>query len=177
MSSAPSIAVLLRTAILIIAIILLAVASLNDIATRSIPDFTALGLVIIGIAARLADHSAVAALTGSASVFILGALCWRFGWLGGGDVKLLAACAWLVSPALVPQLVLVTAIAGGVLALPLSGTELRGSGSRPHRRAPNVHGSLAGRIGTREWWRIKRLASLPYGCAIAFATLLTLSGG
>jgi prepilin peptidase CpaA len=176
MSSAPSIAVLLRTAILIIAIILLAVASLNDIATRSIPDFTALGLVIIGIAARLADHSAVAALTGSASVFILGALCWRFGWLGGGDVKLLTACCWLVPPPLMPQLVLVTAIAGGVLALLYLGLSYVARMWPASSRAKRPR-SLAGRIARAEWWRIQRLASLPYGCAIAFAALLTLNGG
>ena len=175
MSSAPSIAVLLQSAILIIAIILLGAASLNDIATRSIPDFAALGLVIIGTAARLADHSAVAALAGSTSVFILGAVCWRFGWLGGGDVKLLTACCWLVPPPLMPQLVLVTTIAGGVLAclyLALSYVaRMRPAPSRATRPR-----SLARRIGRAEWWRIRRRASLPYGYAIAVAALVTLYG-
>ena len=176
MSSAPSIAVLLQTAILIIAIILLGVASLNDIATRSIPDFASLGLAMIGAAARLADHSAVAALAGSASVFILGALCWRFGWLGGGDVKLLTACCWLVPPPLMPQLVLVTTFAGGVLAfLYLALGYMARMWPAPSRvTRPR---SLAGRIARAEWWRIGRRTSLPYGCAIAVAALLTLYGG
>ena len=107
---------LLQPGLLALAAILLGIASLNDIAVRTIPDLAPLGLVVIGVAVRLADGSAAIALAASAAVFVFGAVCWRFGWLGGGDVKLLAACAWLVPPALVPQLVLLTAIAGGILA-------------------------------------------------------------
>ena len=57
------------------------------------------------------------ALFGGGLVFAGCWYCWRQGWIGGGDVKLLSACALLVPPASVPELVLTTAIAGGVLAL------------------------------------------------------------
>ena len=116
MTDAASAIAIAQPGLLALAVILLGIASLNDIAVRTIPDLAPLGLVAIGVAVRLADGSAAIALAASAAVFLFGALCWRFGWLGGGDVKLLAACAWLVSPALVPQLVLLTAIAGGILA-------------------------------------------------------------
>jgi prepilin peptidase CpaA len=157
------------------AAVLLGIASLHDIATRTIPNLVPLGLVVIGVAVRLADGTALAALAASAAVFLLGALCWRFGWLGGGDVKLLAACAWLVPPALVPQFVLLTALSGGALAclylalsVPARAARWSSSVTRPR--------SLIGRVLRAEGWRIRRRRSLPYGCAIAVATFLTLSG-
>jgi prepilin peptidase CpaA len=176
MSDGTSALVMLQPYLLAAASVLLGIASLNDIAARTIPDLSWLGLLAIGVAARVVDHNAAAALAASAAVFLFGALCWRFGALGGGDVKLLAACAWLVSPLLVPQLVLLTAIAGGVLAclyLALS-FWARWSGTPPCTARPR---SLAARIRRAEWWRIRRRAALPYGCAIAVATLLTLSYG
>ena len=175
MTDAASAIAIAQPGLLALAAILLGIASLNDIAVRTIPDFAPLGLIAIGVAVRLADGSAAIALAASAAVFLFGALCWRFGWLGGGDVKLLAACALLVSPAMVPQLVLLTAIAGGILAclyLALSAVA-RVSLAPTHVIRPH---SFVGRVRRTEWWRIRRRASLPYGCAIAVATLITLSG-
>jgi prepilin peptidase CpaA len=174
MSDMTSSVALLRPFLTVTVAMLLGFASLNDVAARSIPDLAPAGLLVIGVAVRLADGTAAAALAASAAVFLLGALFWRFGWLGGGDVKLLVACAWLVSPSLVPQLVLLTAIAGGVLAcLYLALGVLARSLPTPQRTVRPR--SLLGRIRRAEWWRIRRRAALPYGCAIAVATLLTLS--
>jgi prepilin peptidase CpaA len=166
---------MLQPVLLALAVILLGIASLNDIAVRTIPDLAPLGLIAIGVAIRLADGSAATALAASAAVFLFGAFCWRAGWLGGGDVKLLAACAWLVSPALVPQLVLLTAISGGILACLYLALSSVARVPRAPTRAGRPH-SFAGRVRRTEWWRIRRRASLPYGCAIAVATLITLSG-
>ena len=165
----------LQPVLLALAVILLGIASLNDVAVRTIPDLAPLGLVAIGVAVRLADGSAATAFAASTAVFVFGALCWRFGWLGGGDVKLLAACALLVSPALVPQLVLLTAIAGGILACLYLALGAVARISLAPARTERSH-SFAGRVRRTEWWRIRRRASLPYGCAIAVATLITLSG-
>ncbi|HME26305.1 MAG TPA: A24 family peptidase [Acetobacteraceae bacterium] len=175
MSDAASPVVLLQSYLIAIAAVPLGIASLNDLATRTIPDLASLGLLVVGVAVRLTDGTAVAALAASAAVLLLGALCWRFGWLGGGDVKLLAACAWLVSPALVPQLVLLTALAGGVLACLYLALSWMARASRGPLPAAHPR-SLAGRIWRAERWRIRRRAALPYGCAIAVGTLLTLSG-
>lgn len=175
MSDPASVHHLLQSVVFGTVAILLGIASLNDIATRTIPDLTPLGLAAIGIAVRLLDGNAAAALVASAAVLLLGALCWRFGWLGGGDVKLLAACTWLVSPVFVPQLLLLTAITGGVLACLYLGLGWMARASRTPMRAAHPR-SLAGRIWRAERWRIRRRAALPYGCAITVATLLTLSG-
>jgi prepilin peptidase CpaA len=175
MPDATSPVVLLQSYLIAVAAVLLGIASLNDIATRTIPDLAPLGLTVIGVMLRVVDGTTAAALAASAAVLLVGALCWRFGWLGGGDVKLLAACAWLVSPALVPQLVLLTALAGGVLAcLYLALSSMAPASRRPVQAAHPR--SLAGRIWRAERWRIRRRSALPYGCAIAAATLLTLSG-
>jgi prepilin peptidase CpaA len=175
MSEAALANVPLQPGLLAIAAALLGIASLKDIAVRTIPDAVSLGLLAIGVAIRVADGNELSALVASSAVFVMTALCWRCGWLGGGDVKLVTACAWLVPPSLVPTLVLTTAVVGGVLAclyLSLSWmgrmTSARICSLRPH--------SLAGRIWRVERWRISRHAGLPYGCAIAVATLLTLSG-
>lgn len=175
MSDASALAPLLQVGLLALAAVLLGIASLNDIAVRTIPDLAPLGLVVIGVVVRFADGNAGAALAASVAVFLFGTLCWRFGWLGGGDVKLLAACAWLVSPSLVPQLVLLTAIVGGGLACLYLALSRAARASRAPAGVVRPH-SLAGRIWRAERWRIGRRSALPYGCAIAVATLLTLSG-
>jgi prepilin peptidase CpaA len=173
MSGVLSTAAFLQPTIVALAAIALGFASLHDIATRTIPDVASAGLLVLGIAARLADHAAIAALVTSIAVLVLGAVCWRFGWVGGGDVKLLTAAAWLVPPLLVPQLLLLTALAGGGLAC----LYLCLGGLAKKSRAPVCAGcsrSLTRRVLHVEWWRIKRRASLPYGCAISIATLIVL---
>jgi prepilin peptidase CpaA len=107
--------------------------------------------------------------------------CWRRGWIGGGDVKLLSACAMLVPPASVPELVLATSIAGGALALfylclarllrasaTAQPTRLQANGQPPPT-------GLVGRIWRVERRRIRRRLSLPYACAISAGVLLTLN--
>jgi prepilin peptidase CpaA len=160
---------------LVVSSVLLGIASLSDIATRTIPNSVSLGLLTIGVGVSLVGGNALMALIASTTVFLFGALCWRCGCLGGGDVKLLAACSWLVSPALVPELVLLTAIAGGILASLYLVLSCVARASRTPALSCRPR-SLAGRIWRAERWRIRRRAALPYGCAIAVATLLTLSG-
>jgi prepilin peptidase CpaA len=58
----------------------------------------------------------VAAVT-AGGVLALGFLVWRCGWLGGGDVKLIAALSLWAGPDTVSGLLLAIALSGGVLAL------------------------------------------------------------
>ena len=51
------------------------------------------------------------------ATFLIGAFMFARGWMGGGDVKLLAALALWAGPTHFPTLILVTSAAGGVLAL------------------------------------------------------------
>jgi prepilin peptidase CpaA len=95
--------------------------------------------------------------------------CWRRGWIGGGDVKLLGACALLVAPTSVPQFVITTAIAGGILALVYCAL----ARLLPGHATPRPTGFLR-RVWRAEHRRIRRGLSLPYCCAIAAGVLLTL---
>jgi len=102
------------------ALTLLFAAVWHDVRSRTIPNVVPVGLVaLFGIhAAILSPLGALPGhLVGAAAVFVPGFLLWTRGFVGGGDVKLLSALAlWAGLPDLAGFL-LITAVAGGVLAL------------------------------------------------------------
>jgi prepilin peptidase CpaA len=147
-------------------------AALHDLAFRTIPDWVSAALAADAVLLRLLDHHLAAALACGLAVFTLAAFCWRRGWLGGGDVKLLGATAILVPPGLVPSYIAAVAFAGGGLALLYLLLE-RIVPSPRLRQAT----SLASRILTIECRRIRRRASLPYATAISAAAMLMLVRG
>jgi prepilin peptidase CpaA len=163
----------LRPGLIAASIALLCGASLNDVAVRTIPDLISLGIGAVGVALRLSDGTLVPGVAVAAAVFAFCALCWRCGWLGGGDAKLLAASALLMQPAQVPRLMLATALAGGALAcLYLALGRFTAECAMPiHTRRSH---SLAMRVYRAEWWRARRRGPLPYGCAIAAGAIATL---
>lgn len=155
-------------------------AAAHDVAVRTVPNLASLIVALSGLALHAFDGQLLPALLRGGLVFAVAWHCWRRGWLGGGDVKLLSACVLLVPPESVPELILSTATAGGLLALSYlalsrllnrNDTDLRaGSG-----RAGSVRGlGLFRRILRAERRRIHRRLSLPYSCAIAAGVLLTL---
>lgn len=106
------------------AIGILFAAAACDIAERRIPNGLVLTLVAIGLARILWGlATGEGALTpgadaaGALATFAVGAVLFHLGLVGGGDVKLVAAAAlWLGAAAVWPFL-LVTAVAGGALAV------------------------------------------------------------
>ena len=149
----------------------LSLAALHDIVARTIPNRLCLAIACAGLAARaLADELLPGLLAGSL-VFLLGWAAWRCRMMGGGDVKLLAACALLVPPAAAPGLILAVAMAGGVLALAYLGLRPLVPVPAPARPAP-----LLARARRAEAWRIRRRGPLPYGVAIVLGTFFTLLG-
>jgi prepilin peptidase CpaA len=149
-------------------------AAWRDLATRTIPNWASLGIAISGIASRgLGGLEAMAWSFGVAvALFAVLVLLHARGWLGGGDVKLLAAAALGLAPALMPRFLLVVALAGGALALAhlmlrrLPGPVRLPSGARWLRR-----------VLTIERWRISHHAPLPYGVAIAAGGIWLLLSG
>ncbi len=152
---------------------LLFAAALHDLATRTIPDWIPLALAGGASLVSFCQGRALASAGVALLVFLLAALCWRRGWMGGGDVKLLGAAALLIPPALVPSLILGTALCGGVLAgIYLSLNRLmRRSGNSTRRAA-----STLTRAWRAECWRIRRRGPLPYACAIFGGSLFALLG-
>jgi prepilin peptidase CpaA len=145
-------------------------AAAHDVAVRTVPNHTSLVVAATGLGLNALDRQLVQALFGGVLVFTGAWFCWRKGWIGGGDVKLLSASALLVAPAAVPELILNTAIAGGVIALGYVGLA-----RLLPVRATSPPSSLLGRIWRVERRRIRRGLSLPYACAIALGVLLTLN--
>lgn len=99
---------------------LLLVAARSDLAEFRIPNRLNLAIALLYPAHVLAAPAAVpwAVAIGIAMATLLaGLLPFRFGWIGGGDVKLLAAAALWAGPSGYPVLLIGTALAGGLMAL------------------------------------------------------------
>lgn len=155
-----------------LALLLLALAALHDIAFRTLPDTVSLALAGCGAVLRFVAGESAMAMAVAGLVLALALPLWRAGWFGGGDAKLMPAVALLVPPAAVPELLLTTALLGGLLALPF--LALRRRGVAPWRPRP---AGLPARILRAERWRLQRGGPLPYGVAIAGAAMFGMLGG
>lgn len=166
----------LAAPLLIVASVLLLLAAAADVAVRRVPNSVSVALALIGLGLRFASGSLLGGLAAAAAVFVCAAACWRGGWLGGGDVKLLGAAALLLPPRLAPSLVLAVAMAGGVLALLyLLLPRFLGPAAPAARAAPGPRaGGRIRRILSVERRRIGRHGPLPYAAAIAAGTLFVL---
>ena len=125
-------------------------AAVVDWRTRTIPNPLNAAIALLAIpfwwANGLSLWPDIALQVGlAAGVFGLFAVAFALGQMGGGDVKMLGALALWLPPAAVLQLLVIMAIAGGVLTLALL---------IPHR--------IAKAAGQPE---------IPYGIAISFAGL------
>lgn len=99
---------------------LMLAAAIEDLRRLIIPNTLVLALCVLWpfyFAAAPSLYGALAAIGGAIAVFLVGALCFSRGWLGGGDVKLLAVATLWAGPSGTPVLLLLTGILGGVLAL------------------------------------------------------------
>jgi prepilin peptidase CpaA len=149
--------------------LLLYVATI-DIATRLIRNEMCLALALIGIAAQLASPMQIAQSLIAATILLLLLLVmYQRGWIGGGDVKLLVALAIGLPLTGVIELLTMTALAGGVLALVHVIMRLL-----PYPKLAPAGSSLARRVYAIERWRNLRRAPLPYGVAIACGGIWTI---
>ncbi|HUZ63722.1 MAG TPA: A24 family peptidase [Acetobacteraceae bacterium] len=170
---AQNVAPLLAPPLLIASVAVLLAAALHDVAARTVPNWMPLALAGLGATLRLASGQLPQALAVSGAVFVVATLCWRCGFLGGGDVKLLGAGALVVPPGAVGGFLLLTSLAGGVLALGY--LALAPLLPHPATARPAL---LAARVLRAEQYRIRRRFPLPYAVAIAAGalTLLLLRG-
>jgi prepilin peptidase CpaA len=146
-------------------LLLLAFAALHDIGFRTVPNRVSVALLVCGIVLRLHDggsHELFWGLACGAAVFMVTYTCWRFGWMGGADVKLLTASAVFVPPSMVPTLLLMTSMAGGLIAM----VYIVGSRVVPRPQAERPSG-LVRRALRCEMRRLRRRGPLPYAAAIA----------
>jgi len=151
--------------LLVVGALLLVFAALHDIGFRTVPNRVSVALLGCGIVLRLLDGGTHQLMWGAlcgCAVFLVTYACWRFGWMGGADVKLLTAAAVFVPPLMVPTLLLATSLAGGLIAL----TYIIGSRLAP-RPAPERPADLLHRALRCELRRLRRRGPLPYAAAIA----------
>lgn len=145
---------------------LVVVAGLKDVTSYTIPNWISLALIaafpVAALAAGVGWSAVGLCLAFGLGALVVGMAMFAFGWVGGGDAKLLAACAlWLGWPAGVAFL-LSTALAGGALTLGLM--TLRSGWLDPVI------------VGGPAW--VRRLGDkkgdIPYGVAIAVGALSAL---
>ena len=149
--------------------VVMAAAAFEDFRRLVIPNLLPIILVALWpvyFAASPSLYGALAAIGCAAAVFLVGAVLFARGWLGGGDVKLLAAATLWAGPAGTPSLLMLTGVIGGALALfllmPL-GTQLAAA-ARLMLGQPPLHSPRG------------MMTPVPYGVAIAGAALIvTLS--
>lgn len=147
----------------ILAILLLLYVATIDVATRLIRNDVCLVLALLGIAGQLASPmQLVESLIATTILFLPLFTIYQRGGIGGGDVKLLTALSIGLPLTGLIQLLTITALAGGVLAL--VHLMMRGL---PYPKLAPVGSSLARRVYAIERWRHVRHAPLPYGVAIA----------
>ena len=153
----------LQIACLVAFALLLLLAAWQDLRTMRIADAVSLTIVPVfavwalsGLAlGTLSFSTAGLALACAAAAFGVGAVAFAAGVLGGGDVKLLAASSLFAGPALMPDFLMATSLAGGVLGLAV----LAGAPIGP--AVPAGHASI----------RLRLRGGLPYGPAIAIGGL------
>jgi len=136
-------------------------AALSDIRRYLIPNRYPVAIVVaylIYATGQPLDQSVMGLVTGFVA-FVLCALLFAGGVIGGGDAKLLAATSLWAGPSLAPSFLIYTMLAGGVLALawlspfrhlmpaapqrgePEAGAGVRSSGPRSRLRQPTPYGA------------------------------------
>jgi prepilin peptidase CpaA len=108
---------LLSYGLTLASVAILLAAAMHDVIARTVPNWMAITLAVLGIASRILHGSILIGFGAAAAVFVLAAFCWRRGWLGGGDVKLLAAATLWAGLAGTPALLITTGMLGGFMAL------------------------------------------------------------
>ncbi len=104
----------------IVPLLLLLIATIHDLRSRTIPDWIALALLIWGVALTTwgAPGTSWNGLASGALLgFVLAAVVFWLGGIGGGDVKLIAALGAVLGPMALLSVLFWMAIAGGLLAV------------------------------------------------------------
>ena len=158
-------------------VVILVVAACHDIVARTVPNGLPLAIASAGLLAQAAFSlmgagNLLLSLGLALLVFVVAALLWRRGLMGGADVKLFGAAALLVPPIAVPTMVAASTIAGGLLGLVYLAARRR----LPRPPPDKPHGMLA-RVIRTERWRLRRGGPLPYAVAIAAGVVFVVIRG
>jgi prepilin peptidase CpaA len=154
-------------------LVLVVLAAVSDIRTRRIPNVLTVCALFVALALRsfLGGGALVDGLQGAGLAMLLMLPLFALGGVGGGDLKLLVAVGAFLGPRDLLVALLVTAVAGGVLAL---GETIRRGVVLPSLL--NTAGLARyfftfGHSGSRPTLAAEGSVSVPYGIAIAIGSL------
>ncbi len=167
MANAVAVCVLAASALLLL-------AAWCDVATRTIPDGISVALAALGLLARATEGLVPAAASLLVAAGLFAAFVWLHarGFIGGGDVKLIAALAIGFPPLSTLDFLVATVLAGGVLGLLYLSLRLL---PEPSPLVPRPWAWPPRRILALERRRVSRRGPLPYAVAIAAGGILTLT--
>src|SRR5678815_2587985 len=106
--------------VLVVFAAVMAVAAFEDFRRLVIPNLLPIVLCALWpvyFAFAPSFYGALTSIGCALAVFLVGAVLFARGWLGGGDVKLLSAATLWAGPAGTPTLLMLTGVLGGALAL------------------------------------------------------------
>jgi prepilin peptidase CpaA len=160
------------------ATLLLVAAAASDAWKRRVPNALSGAMAVAGAWTQASERGWMAMFSGLAAATVMIALLWRpwlKGRIGGGDVKMGAATAiWLGLLAL-PQYVLVSAVAGGIVA---AAAYLASSRQARGEMRANLKGAAAAGVVPEVPLRGGAgRVSVPYSVAFAMGALVILWGG
>jgi len=165
---------------LALAVVAALVASVWDIKTRRIPNWLTLSSILAGVAVHAALGGGRGVLTAIAAAVVGGGIFAIFfvaGGMGGGDVKLMAAIAAIVGFQSLFQVMVSTAIMGGVFAVCLALARGRLKQTADNIKLLMVHHRHQGLTPHPEINVTNRQTlRLPYAIAIAAGCLITYIG-
>jgi prepilin peptidase CpaA len=154
-------------------------AAAVDLRSRRIPNVLTLGALAAGFVlqgALAGPAGLVHAFAGALAAGLPALAVFALRGMGGGDVKLLAACGALLGPAAALQLLLATAVAGGVLAAAAIAARRAWTVTGSYLQALALHWRRRGPVACPEvsLGRSRGIA-VPYGVAIALGAAFTVA--
>jgi prepilin peptidase CpaA len=168
---------LITQAMTIASAAVLLLAAGHDVVSRTVPNWMSVAIACFGVVASLAAERLIISLGFGLAIFAVAAVCWRRGWMGGADVKLLGSIAIVLPPGMVAVFAVAMSLAGAAHAIAYM--LARRVVTPPPKLIRNRPRSipLLPRVLRAERWRISRGGPLPYACAIAFGFLFVICNG
>ncbi len=143
--------------------VLVVLAALKDATSFTIPNRLTIAIAALFVPAALLSALSPAAWLAAAGcgagALVIGMAMFAFGWVGGGDAKLFAACGLWVGASAAAPFLLWTGLAGGALAVALL------LGRNAAAWYPGMGPSWMRRLLTKG-------EGVPYGVAIAAGALI-----
>lgn len=154
----------------VVAVVLLLISCWTDIKYRIIPNFISILLIVnyfIGFFIGIETFPLFDSVLAFAIILVSSTALYAFGWLGGGDVKLVSSASFYVGLQNLPVFTILIGLFGGFLSIFYLIFILYQKKFKSHKNNLQSDGLF---IASPDEKKIQ----LPYGVAIACATLVVI---